>query len=126
MFKFIIFIVLYNIIRDLVLVVVEGFNRVAYPFVPQFPDGYFINTSFFGLIDLKAAPSDITETSALIPYIFLVLLVGISQYLSLKVMINSRKPEPEKKKAKKDKDAPQDFGEIMQRSTKQVTFLFPI
>lgn len=133
--QLIIFINIYNVIRNLISEGAEGFNQIAYPFVPhlnQTIEGSFLG----GLLDLKIAPNAV-EGSSLIPYIILIVGVGIAQYLSLKILSGLRKkaeknkPEDDKKKKKKDKkgkknaDSMEDFGEIMQRSTQQAMLIFP-
>lgn len=126
-FQFIVFINIYNVIRNIISTDGFGFNKFAYSFVEKFSDGYEINTNFLGIFDLHTTPGSVSGTD-LIPYLLLVIGVGIAQYFSVKVLSglrNSDKKE-EKKKKEKDKDGPEDFGEIMQRSTKQVMFIMPI
>lgn len=128
--QFIIFINIYSIIRGLISNGAESFNNIAYPFVEKVTTE--IDTSFLnGLFDLKIAPNS-AEVNILL-YLFLVVLVGITQYFSMKILTGirnkSKKKEEEKstKKKKKNKKAnePEDFSEIMQRSTNQAMNIFP-
>jgi YidC/Oxa1 family membrane protein insertase len=126
--QFIVFIYIYQIIRGLIDKGVQGFNDVAYSFVSKFPEDYTVNTSFLGL-DLKKSASQ-ADGSELIAYLGLVLLVGITQYLSTKILMaikdNKKEKEETKSKKKKDTKDPDDFAEIMQQSTKQAMMLMPI
>jgi YidC/Oxa1 family membrane protein insertase len=127
--QFIVFIYIYQIIRGLIDKGVQGFNDVAYSFVAKFPEDYSVNTSFLGL-DLKKSASQ-AEGSDLIAYLALVLLVGVTQYFSTKILMAIKDKKKDKsenlnKKKKKDTKSPDDFGEIMQQSTKQAMMLMPI
>jgi YidC/Oxa1 family membrane protein insertase len=130
-FQLIVFINIYSVIRNLIQEGASGFNEIAYSFVPKFTSD--VNVNFLGnLFDLKIAPNS-AESSEILPYIVLLLLVGVTQYSSLKIMTgmrNRKKEEAEKskkqeKKKNKDKKEPEDFGEIMQRSTQQAMLIFP-
>lgn len=130
-FQLIIFINIYSVIRNLIQEGASGFNEIAYSFVPKFTGE--VNVNFLGdLLDLKIAPNS-AESSNIFPYIVLLVLVGITQYASLKIMTGMRnrkknealdEKKQKKQKNKKDND-PQDFGEIMQRSTQQAMLIFP-
>lgn len=129
-FQLIFFINLYSVIRNIVSKGGEGFNSIAYSFVPQFPEGKVFNTDFFG-IDLSTSANELSlSDTKVIPYIVLVLLVGAMQFLSMKVMMNLRKSKngntqkPQKPK-KKDTNSPDDFSEILEQSTRQTMFLLP-
>ncbi len=125
--QFIIFINIYNIIRNLISQGASSFNEIAYPFVA--PITGEVDTSFLGgVFDLKFSPNNV-EGDAL-PYFILVVLVGITQYFSLKILSGIRnkqkaKQEKEKPKKKKKENEPEDFAEIMQRSTGQAMMIFP-
>lgn len=130
-FQLIIFINIYSVIRNLIQEGASGFNEIAYSFVPKFTGE--VNVNFLGdLLDLKIAPNS-AESTHILPYIVLLVLVGITQYTSLKIMTGMRnrkknealdEKKQKKQKNKKDND-PQDFGEIMQRSTQQAMLIFP-
>jgi YidC/Oxa1 family membrane protein insertase len=127
--QFIFFINIYNVINNLIVQGTESFNVVAYSFVQSFDASYALNTSFFGLVDLKTTAGAVTSSGLeVIPYLVLIALVGITQYYSMKILTP---PPPAKddsksnKKSKKDVDAPEDFSEILQQSTRQTALLFP-
>lgn len=133
-FQLIVFINIYSIVRSLIESGAEGFSSIAYPFVA--PITGEINYNFLGgLIDLRVSPSH-AETS-MIPYIILIVIVGITQYFSMKILTGIRNKQKEKteqssdtkKKKKKNKKnsnpGEEDFSEIMQRSTNQVMMVFP-
>jgi YidC/Oxa1 family membrane protein insertase len=128
--QFIFLIYIYKVIRSLISNP-ESFNNVAYSFVSKFPENYVVNDSFLsGLIHLKETPTSVGTDDILkfVPYIILVLLVGLTQFVSMKLMSakqSAKKAEKEEKKKKSD-DAPDDFAEIMQQSTKQAMMLMPI
>ena len=109
--------------------IAEIFNKIAYDFVPKFADSYQISKNFLGF-DLSQSASSIGKFPDVIPYFILVILVGATQYFSFKVMSSLRKPKKDgekgKDKKKKKDNEPEDFGEIMQRSTKQATLLMPV
>ncbi|MCA9386939.1 membrane protein insertase YidC [Candidatus Dojkabacteria bacterium] len=130
-FQLIVFINIYSVIRNLIAEGASGFNEIAYSFVPKL--GETINGQFLGgLMDLKIAPNAVNGTS-LIPYIVLIIGVGIAQYSSLKILSGLRKKsekkddskEKESKKKKKKDDGMEDFAEIMQKSTQQAMLVFP-
>lgn len=132
--QLILFINVYNVINNLIAQGIESFNTVAYQFVPTFDSGYVLNTNFLGFFDLKTAAANFNITDPqIIPYILIVILVAITQYFSTKYMMNgsaaaTAKADIKLAKAKKDKkdDAPEDFGAIIQQSTKQTMLLLPI
>ena len=77
-FQLLIFVNIYSVIRNLIAEGAGGFNEIAYSFVPKL--GETISGNFLGgLLDLKVAPNAI-EGTALIPYIILIIGVGIAQY----------------------------------------------
>lgn len=129
-FQLIFFINLYSVIRNIVSKGGEGFNSIAYSFVPQFAEGKVFNTNFFG-IDLSTSANELSiSDTKVIPYILLVTLVGATQFLSMKVMINLRKSKNVNAKTvepknKKDATAADDFSEILEQSTRQTMFLLP-
>lgn len=128
--QFLLFIQIYRVLSNLIKegTVAEIFNNIAYGFVPKFADSYQISKDFLG-IDLSQSASTVNDFPQIIPYFVLILLVGLTQYLSFKVMTAMRKPDDKEKSKdskKKKKDEPEDFAAIMQRSTKQATMLMPI
>ncbi len=131
-FQLIFFINLYRVIRNLIDQGADGFNKVAYSFVDKFPTDYQIDDTFVdGVLELKKSASNFGFGSTdIIPYIILILLVGASQYGSMKIMMAMRKEKKgenkEEKKKKEDKDVPEDFAEILQQSTRQSMMLMPI
>lgn len=131
--QLVMFIQIFNVLRDLFDRGAVAFNEIAYSFIPKFPDGYVINDKFFGL-ELAKAPSaiDISNIGAFLPYAILLLLVVVSQYYSAK-MFNPQGEETKKeendkeKKKKKDKNAKEepDMSEAMQMTSKQMQYIFP-
>lgn len=132
--QFIFLINIYHVISDIVQKGVDSFNSVAYPFVEKFSAEYVLNSDFFGIVNLtKSATSVNNEGGDILGYLVLILLVGLTQYLSTKIIFNSTsnaKSEPKDQKVTKSKDksnpAEEDFSEIMQRTQKQLIYLFPI
>ncbi len=131
--QFILLININNVISNLIHEGAAGFAKVAYSFVPVFQQGYNINTNFFG-IDLNQSASHFEWTNAaIIPYIAIIILVGITQYLSMKTITGLqnapaktvKKDEPQQEKGKSKEKSADDFSEILQNSTKQTMFLFP-
>src|SRR5690606_37349133 len=100
--------------------------------VPTFPEGYVLNTTFLGIVDLNVHPNTLEFNAAIIPYLGIILLVGLTQYLSTKfiqpAIHESKKEQDQKKekKSKKEENPTQDFSEVLAQSTKQTMFLFPI
>jgi len=128
--QFIIFINIYSVLRNIIEKGAESFNQVAYSFVPKFTEGYSIDNDFFRVFDLQKSPSQVEGVVNLIPYIVLIILVGLTQYYSFKVIASLRKAKPDKdkddKSKKKKEGEAEDFNEIMQRSTQQATALMPL
>lgn len=140
-FQLILFINIYNVIQNLITIsgqavdsVTSGFNQFAYSFVPQFQGVYNIDSTFLGAIDLKQAASNIGfDNPSIIVYLLLVILVAVTNWGSIKAtttMGSSNKDtevvKEAPKKKKKSNNEPENFGEIMQQSTKQAMFLMPI
>lgn len=133
--QFILLINIYHVISDIILKGITSFSNVAYSFVPQFTEGYALNTGFFGILNLTKTPGNSgTEGLGILPYVIVVILVAVSQYFSMKMSMPTAKTEKEpakkeseKKKKKKDENpAKEDFSEIMQQTSKQMSFMFPI
>ncbi|BCX13760.1 MAG: hypothetical protein KatS3mg085_292 [Candidatus Dojkabacteria bacterium] len=130
-FQLIFFINLYKVINNIVKENGNAFNDLAYSFVPKFEPGYQFNLDFFG-INLGATASQFNiGTMEILPYVILVTLVGLSQFLSMRVMMNLRstkknEAETNKRSNKKNKNETEDFSEILEQSTKQTMFLMPV
>lgn len=137
---FIILIIFLIQVRNVIRALVEGpdrFNEVAYNFVPKFAEDAVINLDFLGLDLSKVAAQFSWGDSAIIPYVVLALLVGISQLFSTRIMMGirsmgkekskdkSEKSKKDKKKKKKDDDAP-DMTQMMTMMNKQMMFFFPV
>ncbi len=144
--QFIFLINILNVVRDIISNNAGSFNNMAYGFVPQLAANQAINTSFLGVVNLATTPAQIgyNNLMAVAPYIILSLLVGVTQYLSNQILMGMRTKKEEGEKTKdqglktKDKDKqkklgkdgkpsqPEDFGEIMQQSTKQTMLILPV
>lgn len=135
--QLIFFINVYQVITNLIMHGAEAFNSLAYPAVGQFPSGYQLNYSFLGIFDLGKAPANFSSDGLVfLPYLILMILVGITQYYSMKITMNMSKTNPaaDKTKTKEDKKkdksksnpASEDFAEILQQSTQQTMLLFPV
>lgn len=135
--QFVLLINILNVIRNLFEIGVGSFNEVAYSFVPQFAESATINTKFLGVIDLTLSPGSLgsNDLVQLAPYVLLAILVGLTQFASSRILMGLRKKKESnkpdtKKKSNKNKakkvDEPEDFSEIMQRSTQQTMMIFPI
>lgn len=94
--------------------------------------GETFNFNFLGA-DLARVASDFdfANIAQVFPYVLIAVLVGITQFFSSKIQMGMR-PEPkatgntkEKKKSTKDPED-LDFAEIMQESSKQMTYVFPL
>ena len=122
--QFIIFINIYTIIRNLISEGASSFNNIAYSFVEKITGE--VDTMFFTILDLKISPSSAEEN--VLFYLILIILVGITQYFSLKIFSGIRNKQnvvKEEKKSKKHKNQSEDFSEIMKRTTNQVMVVFP-
>lgn len=140
--QFILLINIYHVITDLINAdFVNKFNTVAYSFIPHFNVGDVVNSNFLNLINLLQSPSQIgySEITKVLPYLILAVIVGIVQFYSTRIMMGQSAPanpeiklEKDAAKAKKskagkdDKEKPQDFAEIMQQSTRQTMYIFPV
>lgn len=132
--QLIFFINVYQVTTNLITHGADAFNSLAYPFVGQFAAGYQINYSFLGIFDLVKKPADFANTGlGFVPYLILMILVGLTQYYSMKITMNMGKAnnptadkKDEKKKDQSGNAAKEDFGEILQQSTQQTMLLFPV
>ena len=130
------FINIYNVVLEIINKGIINFNKFAYSFVPQFGEGESVNFILFnGLLDLQKSPSSLGfEGFNFVPYILLLLLLGVSQYYSFKIMGVSNEEtkktieKEESKKANKSKseDDLESFGEIFKKSTQQAVFFMPV
>lgn len=133
-FQLIFFLNIYHVIVDIVQKGGSGFANVAYQFVEGFDKP--ISGSFILNIDLTISPSAVSSGS-IIPYLILIVLVGITQYISFKIVFalrsvnkkseNNEEKSKGKKMSKDDKkDGAEEFQEIMHRTTNQVMMIFPV
>lgn len=144
--QFILLINIYHVITDLISSdFVNKFNAVAYggPLVTvaHFGTSDVVNSNFLNLLDLLKSPSQIGygDISKVLPYIVLAVVVGIVQYYSTRIMMGQTGGTPAEKKViedsnkpkktkatKEEAEKPQDFAEIMQQSTRQTMYIFPV
>lgn len=138
-FQLLMFIQIYNVIKDIFkdggAHFAEIFANTAWGFIPTFPEGYTIHSTFLGVIDLSVAPKSIIETGLMenflqfLPYLILIILVMVTQFLSMKVLtgLNNKKKDSEEKKNKKKKKNPDepDMSDIMKNSTSQMQYFLP-
>ena len=136
--QLIFFVNIYNVIVNLVTKGPEAFNSLAYPIVGQFASNYQLNYSFLGIFDLGKTPANYSSNGLeFVPYLILMILVGITQFYSMKITMNmSKANNPKADKTKEEKKntkgkkgsnpASEDFAEIMQQSTQQTMLLFPV
>jgi YidC/Oxa1 family membrane protein insertase len=110
---------------------IEILNKNNYSFVPHLVTKF--NTTLLGIdISQSAGSIGYANITAVLPYILLALLVAVTQIASTKVMMGARKnketekPKVEKESKEKKEGEPEDFAEIMQRSTQQTMYLLPI
>ncbi|HEX9804454.1 MAG TPA: YidC/Oxa1 family membrane protein insertase, partial [Candidatus Dojkabacteria bacterium] len=131
-FQFIMFINIYNVLRNMLDRGGEAFNEVAYSFIDKFPEGAAINKDFLNVINLGDSPAalggfkNIGETW---PYFILIILVIIAQFFSTKMLsgmqAKKKAQEKSKKPVKKNSEEP-DFSEIMQSTSKQMIYILPL
>lgn len=136
--QFVLLITINNVFHQLLesTTIAAAFNKFAYPFVPTFSESYQLNTNLFGIVDFfTTTPQKIAGESgflstAMLPFLILILLVGITQYFSAKVVqpkkIEETEKEKETKKKKKEENPTEDFAETLQKTTQQTMFLLPI
>ena len=131
--QLLVFIQIYNVLRNIFENGVETFNEVAYPFLEKFTDGASINSNFLGgIIDLGQTPASVGTDNllAFIPYLLLVIGVVVTQYFSAKILTGARaqkKKEKQKESSKKKKgEGESDFSDIMQMTGKQMLFVMPL
>jgi len=138
--QLILFINIDHVIRDIFSQGAASFNNLAYGFIPTFASDYQFHSSFFGIVDLGKTANEIGlgNIGPVLPYVILVLLTGITQFISMKLSFKGQAQmkeirgryvkEDKKKKDKKDKkdpNKPEDFGEIVTNTTQQTMILFP-
>jgi YidC/Oxa1 family membrane protein insertase len=76
----------YYVIINTINVGPEAFNAIRYPFIPAFASGETINLSFLGMnLGHSAASIGFANIGAVLPYLILVLLVGVTQFISGRV-----------------------------------------
>lgn len=128
-FQLIFFVSMYRVISNIIDTEGTGFNEVAYGFVDKVEGG--INGDFLGIFNLKESASGVLAEDGItsfLPYLLLIIGVGLAQFASTRILAafrNANKKEDKKKKNKKKENEPEDFSEIMQRSTKQAFLIMP-
>jgi YidC/Oxa1 family membrane protein insertase len=99
-----------------------AFNAVHYSFIPAFPEGVNLGMSFLGLnLGQSANAIGLTNFPAVVPYIILAILVGISQYISTKAMTALTPKKPDTKKDGQDLD----MGSAMQQASQNMLYVLP-
>lgn len=137
-FQLILFINVYSVIKNITGEGAKTFADAAYSFVPKFAENEAVNTDFFGIVDLHKTASEVGSSSTdIIPYLVLIIFVGLTQYFSVRVLQglrNSREDKAkeaslnvrkEKNKRNKKEPEPDDFADIVQQSTKQAMMIMP-
>jgi len=131
------------VINDIINKGVESFNKIAYSFVGKFSENYVLNNDFGGIIDLTKSYNAVSQSNLefneIVGYLILLFLVGVTQYLSIKLSTNSSKTNNSFDNNKKDisKDQKQknetfkdnednDLQIAMQKTQSQLVVLFPI
>jgi YidC/Oxa1 family membrane protein insertase len=141
----------YYVVINSLKVGTAAFNAVNYSFIPDFAEGAALHLDFLGL-NLGQIPSAVGfgDLGAILPYLVLVALVGISQFVSGRVMsglsllpaaatekLSKTKQAKLDKKAKSEKTAkpnkeekkqPEDmsFSEAMQQSSQTMLYVLPL
>lgn len=129
--QLIVFSQLYIVLQNIFGKGTESFNQVAYGFMPKFAEGAAFNTQFF-MIDIAKHPGIIgyNDIGAVLPYVLLAVAVAVTQVLSTRILMGRQKKRQaeakEKEPEKKKEGEPEDFGEIMQRSTQQTMYILPV
>ncbi|MFW5703158.1 MAG: YidC/Oxa1 family membrane protein insertase [Candidatus Dojkabacteria bacterium] len=138
------FIQIFYVIRNAVEIGPSSFNLFNYSFVPEFSTEKVFNLEFLGL-NLGQAPLDIGFDSfnAIWPYLILVALVGLGQFIASKVSlelagvgnvdedkdgVKDKVQTQNNREDKKKEGAPDEysFAEAMQQSMKQMIYILPI
>jgi len=129
---------IYQVVVNLVNQGAGAFNNLAYPFVSAFPADYKINYNFLNILDLSKKPAEFVNSGlgAFLPYLIIVILVAVTQYLSAKLTMRPASQTPtkdivvdtKKKKRKDEKVAPaaEDFTDAMQKSMQQTMIILPL
>lgn len=133
--QLLLFINIYNVIREIIENGVSSFNAIAYSFIEQFPADTVVDFNILGgIINLHSTPNEFgIFTLEAIPYLLLIVALAATQFYSFKIMTSLRekneKEEDKKKKKKKKKpksdDTPESFEEIFRRSTRQTAMIMP-
>lgn len=139
---------IYYVVRNTVEVGVQSFNRINYSFIPEFAATKVFDLNFFG-INLGKSPAQIIGKSITDinlddiekawPYLVLVLLVGLSQFIASKVSLElagmgktpedklaeAKKREAARQKLKKGEPEDVSFADAMQQSSRQMVYFLP-
>lgn len=124
---------IFIILRNVFVEGTAGFNKIAYSFVPQFPEGAEFNTEFLGLSLATNASAELSGgVVEALPYVILAVSVAVLQFINLKVTMGLRDrrtdksdEKSEKESSGKDEDPSNDFSEALQRTTKQTMYMIP-
>ncbi|MCS7316986.1 MAG: YidC/Oxa1 family membrane protein insertase [Candidatus Dojkabacteria bacterium] len=126
--QFVFLINIYHVVNDIVTIGTESFNKVAYPFVQKFGQDEILYSNFFG-VDLKLSPSiAVTNSDINIPfYLLFVVLIGITQFLSMNVFFKKKKHTLSVNNSNDKKtDASANLEEVMENTQRQLLIMFPI
>jgi YidC/Oxa1 family membrane protein insertase len=96
----------------------EAFNAVAYSFVPKFAEGAVLDLSFLGMnLGQSASGIGFDNISAVAPYVILILLVGLTQFFSGRVMagLSAVPKKGEADSGKTDKDGAKELSNTKSR-----------
>lgn len=104
----------------------------------SYTQGTALNLEFIGA-DLSRVATDygFSNLAVVMPYIVISVAVGVTQYISSRIQMGfstfakpeeekSDKPDKKNKKKEDGKEEEPDFAELMQSSTKQMMFIFPV
>lgn len=104
----------------------------------SYTQGIALNLEFIGA-DLSRVATDygFSNLAVVMPYIVISVAVGVTQYISSRIQMGfstfakpeeekSDKPDKKNKKKEDGKEEEPDFAELMQSSTKQMMFIFPV
>lgn len=147
----------YYVLINIIGVGPAAFNEINYDFVPEFAAEATVNVDFFGINLARSAGTAASESAGEIltiaPYAILVILVGVTQFASMRVMTGlsqARKDKKEEqenspnksqkskaaasknKKSKKEsssKDSPPEdlsFADAMQEAQRSTLFILPV
>lgn len=144
----------YYVVINSINVGVHAFNDVNYDFIPEFPADATLDLTFLGMnLGQSASQIGFNNFGAVLPYLLLILLVGLTQFVSsrvlsgLNMMPGQKQTEAEagkggKKDNKKDKkskaanksgkegkaEVQEDlsFSDALQQSTQSTLYILPL